>query len=302
LSTRQCAFIQARACPIDVDEIPLDVCKLCIDAWKTSAEIQSLTGANILGPTIMVPTGPQALQMIPTTPSPRGTTPPEITPLTLIPSIDAEKQNAESQEILFKLDNDFINDRISADEYVTKRREIVNQLMVQKDGKKPTMLKKATIEGYLNPEDSMPAGPPRDKFRVINLDETPEMLRGYKKSLPLMIIERKRGKIGVTKYPEDWKPPSGLNRTNLESIFDLYEQLGESEEKLLLQFNGTKLGLLGKKSNRVLCVVLEGDEKIEDYTEEINALTDLLENTLDFEDFLRELPEVMNKAKDLSFN
>ena len=282
-----------------MDEIPLDVCKLCIDAWKTSAEIQSLTGADILSPTIMVPTGPQALQMIPTAPSKH--TPPEITPLTLIPSIDSGKDDKESQDILVKLDNDFINDRISADEYVAKRREIVNQLMVQKDGKKPTMLKKATIDGYLNPEDSMPAGPPRDKFRVINLDESPEIL-GYRKSLPLLIIEKKRGKLGVTKFPEDWKPPSGLNRTNLESIYDLYEELGETDEKLLLQFNGTKLGLLGKKSNRVLCVVLEGDEKIEDYTEEINAVTDLLENTIDFEDFLKELPGVMNKAKDLSFN
>ena len=301
MSTRQCAFIQARACPIDVDEIPLDVCKLCIDAWKTSAEIQSLTGANILGPTIMVPTGPLALQMIPTAPNPR-TTPPAVSPLTLISSAETEKQDTESQEILNNLDNDFINDRISAEEYVTKRREIVNKLVDQKDGKKPTMLKKATIDGYLTAEDSMPAGPPRNAFRVINLDENPEILKGYKKSLPLLIIERKRGKIGVTKYPEDWKPPSSLNRTNLESIFDLYGQFREDEEKLLLQFNGTKLGLLGKKNNRILCVVLEGDEKIEEYTEEINALTELLENTLDFEDFIKELPQVLNKAKDLSFN
>ena len=53
MSSRQCAFIKAKSCPIDVDEIPLDVCKLCIDAWKTSAEIQTLTGANLLGPPIM---------------------------------------------------------------------------------------------------------------------------------------------------------------------------------------------------------------------------------------------------------
>ena len=27
---------------MDVDEIPLDVCRLCIDAWKTSAEIPKM--------------------------------------------------------------------------------------------------------------------------------------------------------------------------------------------------------------------------------------------------------------------
>ncbi len=298
MSTRQCAFIQARACPIDVDEIPLDVCRLCIDAWKTSAEIQTLTGANILGPTIMIPTGPMALQMIPTAPTPQHAPQPQMQPLTLMP----KGEGSDSQKILYNLDNDFINDKITADEYVSRRKEIVNQLLVQKDEKNPTMLMKATTDGYLTPEDSMPAGPPRDTYRVINLDENPEMLQGYKKLLPLLIIERKRGKLGITKYPDDWKPPSSLNRSNLESIYNLYDQLREDEEKLLLQFNGTKLGLLGKKNNRILCMVLEGNDKIEDYTEEINSLTDLLKNTIDFDDFLKALPEAMNKAKDLSFN
>lgn len=299
MSSRRCAFIQARACPVDVDEIPLDVCRLCIDAWKISAEIQTLTGADILGPTIMVPIGTQALQMIPSSQSPQTAS--QSKPLTLIPNIEDDAVARETQEMLTKLDNEFINDMISADEYVEKRRQLVNQLTLQKDSKKPSLLARATSEGYLEPEDSIPTGPPDDYFKAVDFEEEARF-QGYKKLLPLLIIGRKEGKLGVTKYPEDWSPPRSLNRSNLESVYDLYDQLRENQEKILVQFNGTKLGILGKKNNRILCLVLEGNEKIGDYKEEIKSLTELLTNTTNFEEFLKALPDAMNKTKDLSFN
>jgi len=31
---RMCLFVPERPCDIDVDEIPLEVCKLCLEAWK----------------------------------------------------------------------------------------------------------------------------------------------------------------------------------------------------------------------------------------------------------------------------
>lgn len=296
MSTRQCAFIKARACPIDVDEIPLDVCRLCIDAWKTSAEIQTLTGANILGPTITVPIGPQALQMV----SPGQTRSPNFDPssepFTLIPNIEGGTDPHETQDQLYRLDNDFMMDRISADEYVEQRRQIVGQLTDQIDTKKPSLLAQATADGILKPEDSMPAGPPDDYFEVIDLNKNRDLLQKHK-ILPIMLIERKNGKMGVTKYPEDWSLPKNLNRTNLESIYDLYDELRESQEKILLQFNGTKLGILGKKNDKLLCMILEGDEKLEDYKDQVSLITDLLKSKNDFMDFLKALPEALGRKK-----
>ncbi len=296
MSKRRCAFIQARACPIDVDEIPLDVCRLCIDAWKTSAEIQTLTGANILGPTIIVPTGPQALQMVPH----RQTRPPDFAspsePFTLIPKIEGGTDPHETQDHLYRLDNDFMMDRISADEYVEQRRQIVSQLSDQIDTKKPSLLAQATADGILKPEDSMPAGPPDDYFEVIDLNKNKDLLQKHK-ILPIMLIERTNGRMRVTKYPEDWILPKNLNRTNLESIYDLYDELRESQEKILLQFNGTKLGILGKKNDKLLCMILEGDEKLEDYKDQINLITDLLESKNDFVDFIKALPEALGRKK-----
>jgi len=73
-----------------------------------------------------------------------------------------------------------------------------------------------------------------------------------------------------------------------------------SNIKILLQFNGTKLGLLGKKNNRILCMVLESNERIEDYVEEIRDLTQLLSETNSVDDFVNALPEALSKTKDLS--
>ena len=298
--TRQCAFIKARACPIDVDEIPLDVCKLCIDAWKTSAEIQTLTGANLLGPTITVPAGPQALQVVSPGQSGRPDfsipSEPSAEPFTLIPNIEPEADPHETQEQLYRLDNDFMMDRISAEEYVEQRRQIVGQLADQMDSKKPSLLAKATADGILKPEDSMPAGPPDDYFEVVDLNKNRDLLQKHK-IIPIMLIERRDGKMGVTRYPEDWTPPKNLTRTNLESIYDLYDELRESQEKILLQFNGTKLGILGKKKDKLLCMVLEDDEKLEDYKDQIGLITDLLESKNDFTDFINALPEALGKKK-----
>ncbi len=254
----------------------------------------------------MIPSGPQALQMIPGTPTRQpqhqSLAEPTIEPLTLVPNLGEDTESREIQDRLYNLDNDFINDRISADEYVAQRRQIVNQLVDQKDSKKPTFLAKATSDGYLLPEDSMPAGPPREEFKMIDFDKHGELLKGYNRFLSLLLIEKKRGKINITKFPKEWKPPSSLNWINLESIYDLYDQLREDQEKILLQFNGTKLGVLGKKDNRVLCIVLEGDEKIEDYIDEIDHLTDLFETSNNLEEFQKGLSDIMKKTKDLSFN
>ncbi len=317
MSTRQCAFIQARSCPIDVDETPLDVCKLCIDAWKTSAEIQSLTGANLLGPTIMVPAGvPQQMQYVPTAPiRPQPITPIAIPvpqqPVTHIPSAEpnTESMAKRAYEMLHSLDNQFINDRISAVDYVNMRKNLVDHLAVRRkaNGEVPSFLTQATESGQLStvpdPDEVQLPPAPLDEFHVINLDENMGVLNGVdhpsRRVLPLLLIERKQGLIGVNKYPTEWKVPKSLDRNKLESIYDLYEQLREDQEKILLQFNGTKLGLLGKKNNRILCMVLESDERIEDYTEEIQYLTQLLSETDSIEDFVSALPEALNKTKDL---
>ena len=211
--------------------------------------------------------------------------------------------------MLHNLDTQFIDDQISAEEYITMRRSLVDHLATQRsaNGEQPSFLSQATTSGMisLKPDpDEVLLPPPIDEFHVITLDENMGILNGgdhpHKKVLPLLLIERNKGKFGVNKYPTEWKVPKSLNLNKLESIYDLYEQLRENQEKILLQFKGTKLGLLGKKNNRILCMVLESDERIEDYTEEISYLTKLLSDTGSVEDFINALPKALNKTKNFT--
>lgn len=312
MSSRQCAFIKAKSCPIDVDEIPLDVCRLCIDAWKTSAEIQTLTGANLLGPTIMVPAGvPQQAQYVPMAPmQTQPIAPVPQRPITFIPpqEPDTASMAREAYNMLHNLDSQFINDKLSAEEYVKMRKNLVDHLITQRraNGELPSFYAQAASAGIIStaPEPGEVQLPSSGEFHVIDLDENMGVLNGvdhpFKRVLPLLLIERNKGKLNVNKYPTEWKAPRSLDRNKLESIYDLYEELRENQEKILLQFNGTKLGLLGKKNNRILCMVLESDEKIEDYTEEISYLTKLLSETSSIEDFINALPKALDKTKDLS--
>ncbi|MCW4049488.1 MAG: hypothetical protein NWE89_07095 [Candidatus Bathyarchaeota archaeon] len=273
---RRCAYVFSRPCPVDVDEIPLDVCRICIDAWKTSAEIQSLTGVNLVEQTIAVG-GP--LQPIHVTPSP------QVAPPSAVPSFDLEVPdssalNKESYQRLHELDALFIKDNIDADEYVKRRREIVNSLYSDR----------------------------RDKFSekvydFIELDENFDLSEDgipFKRLLPLLVIEKKRIGLDLSTYPHEYDLPSTLSTSKIKSIYNIFKDLKMDDRKLLLQFNGTKLGLLGRNKNRILCVVLEGNEEIENYKDEIEYLSKLLSETTNFDDFLKALPDAINKTKVLS--
>ena len=260
-----------------MDEIPLDVCKLCIDAWKTSAEIQALSGPQAAPQTIMVQRSAPLVQQLvmPGAPEPKPV-PPKIE----LPRMSDEDMDTESYARLRELDSKFISDKIDADEYVRQRRAIVGQL---------SNVKKVDA--------------PSDGYTTIDLNDdlntSPELeTEPPKKLLPLVVIERKNTGFSMLRYPSDTYLPGALTDDKIKSIYNLYENL--DEEKILVQFDATKLGFLGKKKNRLLCTVLKADEKLEDYDREIRYLTELFQETDDLEDLVKALPKAMESTKTFS--
>ena len=260
-----------------MDEIPLDVCRLCIDAWKTSAEIQALTGSQVAPQAIMVQrSAPLAQQLVMPGAPESQPVPPKIE----LPKISDEDMDTESHARLRELDSKIINDKIDADEYVRQRRAIVGQL---------SNVKKVNA--------------PSDGFTTIDLNDDldtslePEP-EPHKKLLPLVIIERKNTGFRLLRYPLDTDLPDALTDDKIKSIYNLYESLDEG--KILVQFDRTKLGLLGKKKNRVLCTVMEADEKLEDYEREIRYMTELFQETDDLEDLVKALQRAMGSTKTFS--
>lgn len=260
-----------------MDEIPLDVCRLCIDAWKTSAEIQALTGSQVTPQTIMVQrSAPLAQQLV----VPGAPEPEPVPPKIELPRISDEDLDTESHARLRELDSKFINDKIDADEYVKQRRAIVGQL---------SNVKKVDA--------------PSDGFTTIDLNDDLDISsepepEPYKRLLPLVVIERKNAGFSMRSYPSDAELLGTLTDDKIKSIYSLYESMDEG--KILVQFDGTRLGLLGKNKNRLLCIVLEADEKLEDYEREIRYLTELFQDTDDLGDLVKALQRAMGSTKTFS--
>ena len=275
---RRCAFITTRPCPVDVDEISLDVCRLCIDAWKTSAEIQALTGVHVVPGAVTLRGAVQAYGQVSPISQPQAQPEPSMIELNVS---DANVGDVETFERLHMLDNMFINDGIDAEDYIKRRRELVSQL---------SKVKSVNL--------------PQEALDLINLEEDLEAYPGNdgisKKVLPLLLIEQRKAGVKVTKIPEDLKLPHTLNEANLRSILGLYKNLDKRKNLVLVQFNGTKLGVLGGKRNKILCMVLEADDDLDDYEEDIEYLTELLSETEDFNDLQKTLSEAVGRIKSFS--
>lgn len=46
----RCIFVREKECPIEGDEIPLEVCRLCIEAAKTFRVVKRGGGPSLLSP------------------------------------------------------------------------------------------------------------------------------------------------------------------------------------------------------------------------------------------------------------
>jgi hypothetical protein len=103
--TRMCVFAQGRVCLVELDEIPLEVCRLCLDAWKISR-------GNI---TVKAPVKRVEAE------TPRAVQAEAQTPEAGEPSIPAHIRRSLSE-----LDRLFIEDGIGLEEYVQKRRQILS--------------------------------------------------------------------------------------------------------------------------------------------------------------------------------
>lgn len=189
--------------------------------------------------------------------------------------------DVDTYKRLHELDTMFINDSIDAEDYIKHRRELVSQLSTAKS-----------------------VNLPQEAIDLINLEEDMEVHPAsdgpFKKILPLLLMEQRRIGVKVTKIPGDLKLPPTLTDANLRSIIGLYKNLDKGKNRVFVQFNGTKLGILGRKRNNILCVVLEADEDLDDYEEEVEYLTKQLSEADDFNDLLKTLSEAMGKTKSFS--
>jgi len=110
---KMCLFVPKRLCSLEVDEIPLDVCRLCLEAWKAYIGY------------VMVRRPHAGAEKLP--PSPLQA--PSIHEETA-PPLQAEPLHAgwNAFESLQEIDRRFMNGELTLQEYLTKRKEAVKRL------------------------------------------------------------------------------------------------------------------------------------------------------------------------------
>ncbi len=109
MSERRCAFVHSRQCFVEADNIPLDVCQLCVEAWRIDRELtaRETQYANINQ--VQTSRLPQL----------QSSNPPTTQAQTRTPDIDEKLRN---------LDQLFLEDSIDPQEYVKRRTSILNGL------------------------------------------------------------------------------------------------------------------------------------------------------------------------------
>jgi hypothetical protein len=97
---KTCLFVPKRLCSLEVDEIPLDVCRLCLEAWKA-----------YIGYVMVRRPHARAEELAPS-------------PLQAKP-IHAGRNAFES---LQEIDRHFMNGELTLQDYLMKRKEAVKRL------------------------------------------------------------------------------------------------------------------------------------------------------------------------------
>ena len=111
IKAKECVFVKGWMCPVNGDEIPLEVCRLCIEARKTQATFMTVKRLEKeLEEAVVAPELPE-LSLTPPSPASQP-----------FPPKPALRQQLNA------LDRQFENNQISLEEYIQRRKSIVEAL------------------------------------------------------------------------------------------------------------------------------------------------------------------------------
>jgi len=235
---RECVFVRRRACAVESDEVPLDVCRLCLEAWRTNSEnITVRPSVKRLEAAVETAEAPRTVQAKPST-------------------FRVEKPHApvQSQLSLSELDKLFWEGKIEMDQYVQRRKEIVNSL--SREGSPFSSFKEALVR--LEVEGPIAEG-------------------------AVFIVEGGRVRA---KHPESVLLPEGIDGEPLKALQELYECFNERKVDAHLEVGGKRIVCLGCRGKRLALLVLDYKVKTGDFAEGIREAQAMLREHDNWEESL----------------
>ncbi len=202
---RRCAFIPDKICNVEGDEIPLEVCKLCLETWRSLSNVMVKRSIETSG-TLTPITPPQPVERR----------------IENIQPLAPPKRHENVDMALAKLDRLFAEDKISLEEYVKRRKRIVESVGAEKEH--------FFINENLNDE-------------------------GYGSGGLVLIGKGMFNGVRIKAIsPENWRPPAGFTAKLLNTIYSFYASLNN---EVRLEFREFKVTNIAYRNGELVIFVLD---------------------------------------------
>ena len=225
---KKCVFVEEWDCHVEIAEIPLEVCRLCVEARRSHASNIKIIRA--------------------------------------IKKFESPKLRKKIRVInnLHTLNGLFTKGEISIEEYLRRRREVVNRLRREAESLRGA---RTELEGKVEEEAPTPAG------------------------LALIEWNDKLGPVVKTTYPKGWKLHDKLNDEMITVIYSLYAMSREQTEGMCLEFKSSKVVNIGGEKEKMVLLVLDPDQDIKKYKAKIMELPAEFRRSENWEKLLPKLYE-----------
>lgn len=244
---RGCAFAPGRACTVELDEVPLEVCRLCLEVWRTSRE------------NISVKPSVKRLKAAVETSEAPGTV--QVKPL----NVRAVESTApvNGQLSLSELDKLLWEGKIEMDQYLKRRKEIVNSLS-------------------------------RETSPFSSFEEALENLGVGSEAESVAVFVVEGGKVRA-EHPEGAVLPEGLDgaRGALEAMQELYGALNRHGTDAHLEVGWKRITCLGCSGKRLAILVSDSKLRLEHFEGGIREARNMLRKREDWEEILPLLHSVI---------
>ena len=250
---RRCIFIPDRECHVDADEIPLEVCQLCLEAWR--AMNSRVTVRRSLDRLRMAGVQPvQAVEGQPVQAEQRPFKGEEAVQRPVAP----QPERVNVAEALAELDRLFEEDKIGLEEYVRRRKSIIDSARQNRN---------SLFNGF-------------------------ERILGRVESgcLGLILIEKEMFGVKVkAAAPEDWRQPESLDGEALRAIYNFYASLKERAEDIHLEHRDFKVASLGFKDGKLALLISEGNREPRELEEHVRKFSSRLRREANWEGNLKRI-------------
>jgi len=249
---RRCVFIPDRGCHVDADEIPLEICQLCLETWKAMSgrvtvrrSLDRLRAAEV-----------QPVQTVEERPVQAEQRPVKGEEAVQPPA--AQPERVDMAEALAELDRLFEEGEIELEEYVRRRKSIVDSARKKRN---------SLFNGF---------------ERILRRTEP--------RYVGLVLVEKEMFGVKVkAAAPEGWRQPESLDGEALRAIYNFYASLKEQAGDIRLEHRDFKVASLGFKDGKLALLISDRNREFSEFDEYVKKFSSRLKRELDWEKNLPRL-------------